>query len=496
MTENKQTHRPHQKLIKDTLVITLSNVFLAFKGIILVPVITKLLGTNDYGIWTQISVTLSFVVPIIMLGLPNALVRFLAGEKDRDEIKDGIYSSLTLIFIISGILSALLFIFPTPLATFFATGSNIVRILAITITIECINQIILSVFLSFRQMSGYSFFTIFQTLGEIMLVILAVKLGFGLLGAIGALLASRVIITVFGGAYVLSNYRMKKPKFLKLKEHLKFSLPITLNSVSWWVLQSSDRYLINIFLGIKPVGIYSAAYGIGVAVPAMISSIFDLVLPPTLAKHYDEGNIDMVRAILSHSLKYFLFLALPVVFQLWALAKPTLAIFSNQEIVASGAVIIPIVAISMIFLGISRICNQVLSLKKRTGIIGAIWLVAACTNILLNILLIPKIGIMGAAYSTAISFALLMGLSIYYSIKHLTFHVEIIVILKSLVASVIVASIALWISPSGFVATFLTAIAGMFAYILILMLVKAFTPKEIAIFVESLRISRKGAIDL
>ena len=69
---------PYRKFAKDIALIGSTNLAMAFRGIIILPVITKILGVQDYGIWAQLTTIIYLLTPLAGLGLPYALVRFLA----------------------------------------------------------------------------------------------------------------------------------------------------------------------------------------------------------------------------------------------------------------------------------------------------------------------------------------------------------------------------------------------------------------------------------
>ena len=82
----------YQKFGRDIGLVALVNILVALSGLILLPVLTKTLGAYDYGLWVQAQVTLGLVMNIVHLGVPIALSRFLAAEKDKNRIRTGFYS--------------------------------------------------------------------------------------------------------------------------------------------------------------------------------------------------------------------------------------------------------------------------------------------------------------------------------------------------------------------------------------------------------------------
>ena len=120
----------YKKFTKDIGILVIAQLLSALSGIILLPIITKLLGAQNYGVWTQVLVTAGLITPIALLSLPYTLVRFLAGEKDKKEIQDGIWSVFVVIFVVSSIISLLLIFFANPVSKFLGTNKIFILVLA------------------------------------------------------------------------------------------------------------------------------------------------------------------------------------------------------------------------------------------------------------------------------------------------------------------------------------------------------------------------------
>ena len=91
--------------------IGITNLLLGLSGIILLPILTKNIPIEDYGIWVQISVTIGLIPAVATLGLTEAMVRFMAAAKKREEIQEGFYSIAFIVLFVSEITSLLLFLF-------------------------------------------------------------------------------------------------------------------------------------------------------------------------------------------------------------------------------------------------------------------------------------------------------------------------------------------------------------------------------------------------
>jgi len=468
----------YQKFTKDVGIIGLTELVIALKGLVILPIITKLLGVENYGIWAQLIVTLSLITPIATLGLPYTLVRFLAAKKDKKGIQDGIYSVLTIIFSVALIIFLILFFLSDPISSFLGGEKILVQILAFTIIFECLNLVFFDIFRAFQETGKYSSFLVFQTLGEIGLVATTVVFGYGLFGAVFSLLIIRFITFLIMGGLIIKEIGVKIPKFLKIREYLSFSLPIVPATLSSWTVQSSDRYLINYFLGALFVGYYVPAYTIGNIINLFIAP-FAFVLPAILSKFFDENKITEVKTYLKYSLKYFLMIAIPSVFGLSVLSKQLLTIFSTSEIAARSYFIVPFIVFSILLYGIYAIIAQIITIKKKTKITGIIWVIAAFLNLGLNFFFIPKFGILGAAFTTVLAYGLAFISTYYYSFREFQFEINWKFILKSISASVLMGLVIVWFNPAGLLKTIIAIILGALLYGILILLFKGFEKKEI-----------------
>ena len=466
--------------------IGITNLLVSLRGLILIPILTKTLGAEGYGIWAQVIVTISLITPLVTLGLSSAMIRFLAAERDRREIQEGFYSSSVLIFLVSLLASALLFIFSEPIAaSLFGGATEVVKLIAVIIPIWNLDTALFSLFTAFNQMKRYSIFRIAETFGEVGLIAYMVLSDFGILGAVISLLIIRVAMILIMGVLVIREIGVKIPDFSKLKSYLHFGLPLVPSTIFAWIAASSDRYVIVYFLGIAPVGIYSAAYNISQAAIYMFLAPISFVLFPTLSRLYDDKKMEEVKTHLSYSLKYFLMFAIPVAFGVSILAKQILAILATSEFVPTGSVVIPFVALSTVLSGIYSIIGIILILVKKTKIYGLIWGMAALTNLSLNIVFVPYIGIMGAAIATLITCAIATIVTMHISFRYLKFDIGWSFVFKSITASVIMTLIIWKLNPIATLNVLVSIGVGAVVYFVILVLLKGIKREEVG-FLKSM----------
>lgn len=481
MTENKL-------LIKRIGLVGITNIFLGLSSIILLPIITKNVTIADYGIWAQINVTIAIVPGITMLGLPFTMTRFLPSAKNKEDIQEIFYSIASFVLISSGLVCFLMYLFSENIASIlFNNNILIVKILSLVSFSECLNNLLNTYFRATQQIKKFSLFTFMQTFSCFFFVAILLTTGKGILGAIVGLLIGSLSLLLIMSYFVLKDIGIKIPKFTNWKELMSYGLPTISINLSRWIIDSSDRYLIAIFLGTSAVGYYTPGYSLGNIIYSFMAPI-SFILPATLSKHYDEKHITEVKKILNDSLKYFLTVAIPAVFGLSLLSKPILSILSTPEIALKGYLITPFTAISALFFGIISIFSQILLLEKETKVAGNIVSLCAVLNFGLNFILIPYIGIIGAALTTLLAYTVNLLLVIHYSSNYLKLRNNVHTIIKSMIASILMCLLFINFNPNGLFEILIFIGISIFVYFSIMLLLGGFDKTEIKNFKELLSI--------
>jgi O-antigen/teichoic acid export membrane protein len=472
----------HQRFAKDVIVVGLATGLVALSSIFIVPLITRTLGETDYGIWAQSYATISIALVIVGLGLSYPMMRFLPAKTDKAAIRDDVYSVLCLSLLVTVVASVAMAIFAGPIAaTFFDGATQVVRLTALIILVYSPTSMCLTFFRSFNHMKTYSLFVLIDAYAQVGIVAYLVLNGYGLETIFIGLVALKALLLVCLLMYMVRQIGATWPRFLRTQEYLRFALPAMPALLSWWVVSSSDRYVIASYLGLDSVGIYSAAYSIGNII-ILIVSVLGMVLTPTLSRLYDEEKMNELSTQISYSLKYFLMIAIPFVVGAAVLARPLLTLFSTPNMASQGDVVLPLIALSILLYGTYVIVAQVLLLTKKTVLLGLVWVAAAALNLGLNILLVPRMGISGSAISSLIAYALVLGIVSYHSYRHVRFPLDWRFLVKSLVASGLMALVVWLIGPETRPLTVGTVVLGVVVYAIGLLLLRAIRKDEIAFF--------------
>lgn len=466
--------------------IGITNLLIALNTIILIPILSKNLSSSDYGIWIQVLTTFFLITSISSLGLPYTMVRFLAAENDIKKIQDGFYSMFALILIFSFFISLLIFILSDGIAsTLFNGNITIVRLISLLIFVGALNALLIDFFVAFGQMKRYSMLMLFQTYFSLFLVSFLVISGRGISFAVLGFLITQLIYFGIMISLVFSEIGFKIPRFNDIKDYLNFAIPIIPNNLSTWIVESSDRYVIGLFLGIAFVAYYSPGYTLGMAILLFFTPL-SVLLSSILPKYYENGEMEEVMLFIYYSLKYFLLVSIPSFFILSFLSKPILMILTTSEIASNGYYITPFIALSSVLFGVLGIIMNLIILEKKTKIIGTIWTIAALIS-LLNLIFVPIFGILAAAVVTLLSYFTAFIIGFIYSKNLLIDYFDYKFILKSITASLIASLIILLFHPKGFFSVLILICIYISVYLFLIIIMKGIETKEIDFFKSILK---------
>jgi O-antigen/teichoic acid export membrane protein len=200
---------------------------------------------------------------------------------------------------------------------------------------------------------------------------------------------------------------------------LAYGIPMMLGyEVSGLILSIGDRYVIQATIGGVPLGIYAAAYNVCQYVDTVFIASVSQAIMPIYMRIWSESGEAATRKFLDDALRYFVILALPVGTGLAAVGSDFLPFVASEKY-ASGAVIIPFVMTGVILAEMNTIVGAGLFIQRRTDVIGSLVVGGAALNIGLNLYLVPRLGILGAAVATLVSYAALTAATGFFGFRRL-----------------------------------------------------------------------------
>lgn len=486
-SELKETkEKPYRKFSKEVLFVGLAQLLPRLTGFVTFPLITKTLGAENYGIYSQILITIGLISPVALLGLSTALRTFLPGEKNKNKLKNDFWSVLLIIFINSLVLlGGLYLVSPYLIRHIFKTQDALfpLRVATILILLSTINQVLLEYFVIFGQAKRYTYLNYLKEFLAIGLIFYFFLLN---RGGILALILISIFCTatsnLIAALIIIKHIGICIPiiKFSSLKPYFKLALPIFLSGYAIWFIHSGDRYVIGYFMDIKAVGVYSGIYNLSNLI-MLISSPIHFVLLPTISRYWKNNEIDRVRRYVEYSVKCYFAIGIPAIFGMSILAKQLLKTLSTTDFVTSWF-LVPIITSGILVLQGWYPAIYILLVAGRPNIILLFAILAGIENFVLNIIVIPVFGLKGAGVTTLITYITYIGLHLIYSRKYLIFNTAYGFIAKSTVASVIMSCFIFVLNLKGIGGLLISMLLGGLIYSTILFGIRAITLKELRFF--------------
>ena len=385
----------YRRLLSNTMLFAVSTFSSKVLVFLLMPLYTRVLSTSDFGLVDLIMQAANLLIPMVSLGMMNAVVRF---GLDKGYSKQGVFTAgITSIGIGFLVFAAL---FPLVGKLPFLQG-NLLLLYAYVLC-ACLRSLFSQFVRAKMYTRLYAVDGVLSTLFTIafnLLYLLEFKMGVAgyILAIISADLASCLFLF-----FTAQLYRYFNPAALTgtlFSAMLRYSLPMIPATMFWWVTNVSDRYMVTYMISEAANGLYAVAYKIPTIV-TLFSTIF------TEAWQLSAMEEQKGRGRNRFFTKIFLSLQ-GVVFITGAglilCAKLAIRILASPDFYGAWQYI-PILILATVFSCFASFMSSVYMVEKKSTLSLTTTLVGALLNVALNLLLIPKIGVNGAALATFISY--------------------------------------------------------------------------------------------
>lgn len=272
-------------------------------------------------------------------------------------------------------------------------------------------ELILSLMIYKRQPLNYAITSLSKFGLEIFLTLLfVIFLLYNWAGRVSALVIALIFINVISLRY-LKNEQLLKGKFdiIKLKEMVLFGAPFLMFDFSTIVLNLSDRFFIEHFLGLSETGIYSIGFLVGSLVLIAVNALLNVFRPIIYEKicYYFQEKTSLRKI----SIQYLAILLIITLLLVGVLNKIIFLYFIDFNFFASQEVVWTI-ACGFFFWGLYAFYLSYFIFEKKTKTIFILSLISIILNLILNYIMVPKFGIIGAGYATLATY-FIVGITIY-----------------------------------------------------------------------------------
>jgi O-antigen/teichoic acid export membrane protein len=403
-----------RSLAKDSAIYGAANAGTGLLALLLVPLYTHNLTVSEFGSYSLMVTIYSLLFVLSDCGLTNSIARYYFNEGQiGDSITAAAYrkSLVTTAFLITACLALLLGIGCYGSADFVSrhafgtpTYGPLLRIVGVTLLLRGLT-IAPMVYLRVTERAiAYGMLSLLQValfLGFTLLSVLV--LGWGVAGILYSQLLATAIWAI-GAVVAIAPDLVRRPQISIAKDLLKFGLPLLPAGPLMWIVDLSDRYLIERYVSTQEVGLYSLGYRFGQVMIILVTAM-TLAWPPLSYRILGEADPE---AIYSRITSLYLAGAGLVWLAVSLFGHEMVVLLSPEEFHAAAIYIAP-VGFGYLLYGLYVLSVTGLGVAKKSGPISWVTLVAAVVNVGLNVWLIPRFGALVAAYTTVIAYAILTG---------------------------------------------------------------------------------------
>lgn len=399
-----------EKLVTDVAATTLFRASLKLRGLILIPLLTTTLGVEAYGTYVQITIVSGVLMRVFSLGLQIALVNYY-DEADPATL----YSTVVATGLVTGVVvwaasAALageisrLTLGTDAYATLYALGLLLVPLLIG-------RKITINAFRAQSRIKLHSFVRavdVYAAVGATAVVVLVLEEG--LFTVFVATILTRAAILLVANAYVLFDLGLALPSPGLLGEVLRYALGAMGVDASKKLLGEIDYLAVGFFLGAGAVGVYSVGFKLGQVV-LLAARPLTVAFLPEFGDLWERGEVDEIRRRLVAGARYVVTLGIPAAVAFWIVGDRLLALIAPADVAARAPPIAAAVALGIVFLGLTDIYTQVFLAVGDSGAPFRIHLAGLATNVLLLAVLVPAIGVLGAAAAYAATYLLVYAIT-------------------------------------------------------------------------------------
>lgn len=405
---------------KNTFIFAISSFGTKLLSFFLVPLYTNVLSTAEYGTVDILTSSATLLIFIFTLNISDGVLRFALEKKDNS--KEIFTYGLKVLFKGALLLSILLLIIACSNLLDWDVYYYIFLILYFIL--NTLYEIVSNYLRAIDKVKDVAIIGIISSLSLIVSnIIFLLVLKIGMTGYLISIILGPLVATIYG--FIKSEYRISDLKYIcddkTANEINAYCKPLVINSLALWINGYLDKYFITAICGVSQNGIYSVASKIP-SILAICYSIFSQAWTLSAVRDYDAEDKD---GFISNTYNIYSSL-LMCVCSLLILFNIPLAKFLYAKDFFEAWRYSSILLIAIMFNAMTAFLGGLFSATKNSKVLAFTTIISALTNTVLNALLIPVLGALGAAIATAIAYATMFFIRYYVIKKYIKLNTNII----------------------------------------------------------------------
>lgn len=404
------------KVLKNSLIYVGGDIVNKAVPFLMLPILTKYLTPEDYGMVASFSAFVGFLTIFIGLSLHGAVnVKFFKIEKEK--LRVYIVNALLILGMSVAIVFFIVLIFNSTISERLLLDKEWLYIAVIVSLSQFLTLINTTLWVAEQNPKAYSIYQLSQTiLMTTLTVLLVVGFGFGWEGQVIALIIGSISFAVVSMIFLQKReYLTLEYKKDDIKDLLKFGIPMIPHQLAGWVQTSGDKILLISMIGAASTGLFTVGYQIAM-IMTVFTTAFNKAWSPYLykqlnAKNNHNNKIKIVKLTYLYFISIFIFC-----FILYLVSGLIFKYFLDDKFLDSMQ-FVPYILLANTFNGMYLMVVNYLFYTNNTKKLARITFSIAIIHIILSYFFITLYGAMGVAYSGVISMFLIF-VSVWYSSNH------------------------------------------------------------------------------
>lgn len=402
------------RLVSNTIIFAIGTFASKILVLLLMPLYTSILSTEQYGVSDLITQAANLIIPLACVGICDAVFRFAIDSEDRRKVFS---TALCVIFAGSALLVLL-----SPLLSLVGYFDGYVWLICIYVICANLHTVCAQYLRAKGRVTAFAVQGIINTALTIFYnVLFLIVFDMGVTGYVLSVVAADFTVTV--GIFVFCrlwrDFSFRSFDRTVLRDMLRFSIPYIPTTMLWLITGVSDRFVVTYFCGEDANGLYSASYKI----PTLLTLICGIFIEAWQISAVRDGgdSIEEKQSFFGRVYRDYLSILVAGASFLVATAQIFTTILLADAYYSSWR-FVPILAMATMFSALSSFMGSVYFLEKKSVYSMLTALTGALVNVVLNFVMIPHHGAMGAAVATLISYVTVYAVRVVDTKRYVRFN--------------------------------------------------------------------------
>lgn len=402
-----------KNLIKNTSIYALGDIIPRLLTFISLPILTRYLSPSDYGVVNYVNTLNTFLMALGFLSLNTYYLVFYYRCENSQEQKKLLGNLSSFVLLLNAVLVLVLLFFGEYFFSFLGSKIDFYPYIVVGVFTNFFNIFSILPSALYRILEKPLPLTILNvSRGIVTLLVTLVLVMHFHYTALGVLYAGLIVNFIYALLFLYSTrkYIIWNLCFKQIKVALAFTLPLLPGSIAYYLTTISDRILIDKYLSLNELGIYSTA-----ATIALILNIFSFgaykAFEPYIFKNWGQDSFVRIFENIRNAFVYILLIG---VLCLSIFSKEFFQIMTDVKF-HQAYWYVPMIIIGVYSSSLSLLYGTIITSKGKTKINSAVSITGATISIVLNIIFLPKFGLITSALVSSLAMTVMLFISMWYA---------------------------------------------------------------------------------